>query len=53
MIIWEKDIYYIYMGNYYISVELAISLYKNKTHVVETLMRDRKGNLKVVIQQKL
>lgn len=48
MIIWEKDIYYIYMDNYYISVELA-----NKTHVVETLRRDRKGNLKVVIQQKL
>lgn len=49
MIIWEKDIYYIYMDNYYISVELA----KNKTHVVETLRKDREGDLKIVIQQKL
>lgn len=41
------------MDNYYISVELATSLYKNKTHVIETLRKDRKGNLKIVIQQKL
>lgn len=49
MIIWEKDIYYIYMDNYYISVELATSLYKNKIDVVETLRKDREGDLKIVI----
>lgn len=34
----------LYMDNYYNSVQLAEYLYKNKTHVVETLRKNRKEN---------
>lgn len=43
----------LYLDNYYNSVKLAEFLYENKTHVVGTLRKNRKGNPKVVIDYKL
>lgn len=43
----------LYLDNYYNSVRLAEYLYDNKTHVVGTLRKNRKGNPKVVVSYKL
>lgn len=43
----------LYLDNYYNSVQLAEFLYQNKTHVVGTLRKTRKGNPKHVISSKL
>lgn len=43
----------IYMDNYYNSVALAKSLYKQKTHIVGTLRKNRKRNPKSVVTKKL
>lgn len=43
----------VYMDNYYNSVQLAASLYGNKTKVVGTLRKNRRGNPKFVVEKKL
>lgn len=43
----------IYMDNFYNSVHLAKALYKDKTHVVGTLRKNRKGNPVRVVASKI